>query len=84
MGNDIRIPTIKEFKEEVKRQFAEYMVYLTKEDVDRYFDGDEANREIETAYQRAVKDYEYGKITEKVFLIGCTSAVAYCLFYMYE
>lgn len=76
--------SFKSFKSEVKKQFAEFMTYLSVEEVGHYFESKEANREIEQAYNRDKKALDEGRITRRVFEEGCTSAVCSCLTYMYE
>lgn len=78
------ISTLEEFKAEVKRQFSESMTYLSPDEVDKYFESEEVNREITQGFNRGMRRLDDGEITQQVFAVGCTSAVCNCLEYMYE
>jgi len=75
--------SIEGFKQAVKDEFGNAYKTPSKEQFDEYFDGEEANREVERAYIANVKKYEDGKITERIFREECVASVAYCLYLMY-
>ncbi len=75
--------TIEEFTEEVKEIFITEMRALAKEEVDAYFETEEAKRFVKSKYNVGIKDLESGKITDEIFREGYTSSLAHCLALMY-
>lgn len=78
-----KTPTLDEFTEAVKKSFWKGWTTLSEKEVDEYINGEEAQTEITGRYAEAKRDFEKGEITRNVFMVGCVSAVAYCLEMMY-
>ncbi len=76
--------SLDEFSNKVKESFKKDNPYLTDKEVNKYFESDEVKKTISDSYKSNMKRYETGKITFKVFTIGCVASVAFCLTYMYE
>ena len=77
------IQTFEEYTKEIKQHFWDLSFNLLEKEVDDYFNTDEVKNKLERDYARDFKKLQSGEITQDVFDIGCTSSVAYCLFYMY-
>lgn len=77
------ITTLEDFKTEVKRQFAEHWPSLSETQVDEFMESPEIASKVERDFNNAYKRLQSGKITQKVFDVGSTSSVAYCLALMY-
>ena len=78
-----KTPTLEEFTKAVKESFWSGWASLSEKEVDEYINGEEAQSEITGRYAEAKRDFENGKITRNVFMVGCVSSVAYCLEMMY-
>ena len=76
--------SLDEFSNEVKKEFEKRNTYLTDDEVNKYFESEEAKNEILYAYESDLKKYKSGEYTYDVFMIGCVASVAFCLTYMYE
>ena len=76
--------SLDEFSNKVKESFKKDNPYLTDEEVDKYFESEEAKKEILNRYNYDLKKYKSGEYTYDVFMIGCVASVAFCLTYMYE
>lgn len=83
MSEKEKVPTFEEFKETVKKMFADGWTTLSKSEVNDYINSVEAMREIRGEYNSSLKDYNDGKITLRVFRVGCAASVANLLIYMY-
>ena len=77
------IQTFEEYTKEIKQHFWDLSFNLLEKEVDDYFNTDEVKNKLERDYARDFKKLQSGEIKQDVFDIGCTSSVAYCLFYMY-
>ena len=77
------IHTLEEYPESIRQQFWNLSFNLSEKEVDDYFNSDEVKNKIAEDYARDFERLQTEKITQEVFDIGCTSSVAYCLFYMY-
>ena len=76
--------SLEEYTNLIKNDFKKDNSYLTDNEVNKYFESDEVKKTISDSYKSNMKRYEAGKITFKVFTIGCVASVANCLTYMYE
>ena len=78
------IPTLKDFKELVKKEYLDPKWVVPEEEQLKYFNGDEAQEYIKSEYESAVKDFNDGELGTDGFKIGKVSAVANCLYLMFE
>ena len=76
--------SLEDFSDKVKESFKKDNSFLTDDEVDKYFETEEAIKEILYAYSSALKRYKSGEYSYDVFMIGCVASVAFCLTYMYE
>lgn len=51
---------------------------------EKYFNSDEAQKQIKARYAIDISDLKSGKISDQVFRHGCVDSVAYCLYLMQE
>lgn len=78
------IPTLKEFKELVKKKYLDPEWVVPEEEQLKYLNSDEAQEYIKSEYESAVKDFNDGELGEDGFKIGKVLAVANCLYMMFE
>ncbi len=77
------MPTFEEFKNLVKEHFRWYYKNLSEKEIDEYINSEDSMQVIQSEYNRHVKQFKRGEITEEVFRIGCVSAVGHCLYMLY-
>ena len=77
------IQTFEEYTKEIKQHFSDLSRTLSQKEVDDYFNTDEVKDMIVEQFEEDYNKLKSGEIIQNVFDIGCTSSVAYCLFYMY-
>ena len=78
------VPTLKEFKELVKKEYLDPKWVVPEEEQLKYLNSDEAQEYIKSEYESAVKNFNDGELGEDGFKIGKVSAVANCLYLMFE
>ena len=76
------VPTLKEFKEIVKKEYLDPKWVVPEEEQLKYLNSDEAQEYIKSEYESAVKDFNDGELGEDGFKIGKVSAVENCLYMM--
>lgn len=76
------VPTLKEFKELVKKEYLDPKWVVPEEEQLKYLNSDEAQEYIKSEYESAVKDFNDGELGEDGFKIGKVSAVENCLYMM--
>ena len=76
--------TLEEFTELVKEKYLELGPAESDDEAMEYFDGEEAQDHIKAEYADAVEDFESGKLGAEGFRNGKVSAVANCLYMMFE
>ena len=59
----------------------EPLLGLTRQETEKYVDSEE--EEVRSRFDTYKKEYEQGKITEKIFLGSCVDSVGLCLYMMY-
>lgn len=77
------MPTLDEFKEIVKSYLTRMLINLNAKEIDVYIDSEESIEVIQRKYDRSVRRFKIGEITEEVFRIGCAGAAACCLDMLY-
>ncbi len=83
MGRYINIQTLEEFTAEVKRQLIEEFLCKEDEEFESFFKSKDAQETIQRGFNGGLRRLKTGEITQRVFDIGRTSAVANCLYYMF-
>lgn len=79
-----RIPGFEEFKELVKKEYLDPEWVVGEDQQLRYFNSQEAQDYIKTAYEEAVEDFNDGELGVEGFRNAEVSKVAYNLYLMYE
>lgn len=78
------MPTFEEFMELVRDEYLDPNWVVGEEAAMKYFNSEEAQNYIKSAYEEAVKDFENGELNADCFRAGEVSKVAYNLYMMFE
>lgn len=83
MWRYVNIQTLEEFTAEVKRHLIDEFMLEDNEEFESFFNSKDVQEEIKGAFKEDYEKLKHSEITQRVFDIGCTSAVANCLYYMF-
>ena len=77
------MPTFKEFKKAVYQSYKKSLKVHDQDEVDAYFESEEAENEMKNEYNDLVKKVNDGVIDESVILAGGAGGCAQCLVLMF-
>ncbi len=76
--------TLEEYRDMVKKAYLKHYSDKLYAKAEKYFNSEEAQKEISEQYQSDIKKLKSGEITDKVFRNGSVSGTAYTLYLMQD
>ena len=76
--------TLEEYRDLVKKAYVKHFTERQMTNAMKYFDSDEAQKEIKEQYNSDIKKLKSGEITDNVFRHGSVSGTAYTLYLMQD